>query len=529
MRSIISGIIGISFLHPSDKRTLSQFSFNDFLDYLRVAFLCKQVSPITETGKSIVYRQREAWLRYATSSLNSAVTLYRSNNNSLFTPAAATHRKDIRVALTIARLLASVPSDRPEKCWDESRDSLMNSSEDGAYLLCLLMEKQGNWKDVGNLFLQQKLLLPALFCFKIHDESFNESEFFLQLAANQTSPADVIFFTAAATLMDETANNVIQLATEAKKAGVVKWAVEILCAGWDKWKDSSKKIRGHVLLIECFEALKLPEISTVLMAGYEILCEMAEGAKFQQYKVKLRDLQRQHVGSNSNEERGKDVLRNLRYQLSLGSSELLAPLLLKALQERDEEELEQIIAHQRRSFATADRSKLPAPVRSNLLLPEAVLDIIQGRYPEGVRKLMDALLLSISAGLDDYLKLVIDILFDAEVRAGCLKVFSDEMKGIHTVEGLLRSSFLKDVEPAYSNAANSDFQFARLLRNSAELRAMRMFERAIDGVESRDGSFEAAMSCLDAATICVGQASRLKMLLKASFGFTSFKGSFTCS
>lgn len=519
IRSVISGVIGISFLHPSDKRDLSQFSFTNSLDYLRVAFLCKQVPPITETEKSIVYRQREAWLRYATSSLNSAVRLYRSNSNSLLTPAAATHRKNIRVALTIARLLASVPSDRAEQCWDESRNSLMNSSEDGAYLLCLLMEKQGNWKDVGNIFLQQKLLLPALFCFKIHDENFNESEFFLQLAAKQTSPADVIFFTAAATLMDETASNVIQLATEAKKAGEVKWAVEILCAGWDKWKDSSKKARGHALLIECFEALNLPEISTVLMAGYELLCEIAEGARLQQYKTKLRDLQRQHVSSNSNEERGKDILRNLRYQLCLGSSELFAPLLLKAFQERDEEELEQIIAHQRRSFATADRSKLPAPVRSNLLLPEAVLDIIKGHYPEGVRKLMDALLLSISAGLDDYIKLATDILFEVEVRAGCLKVLSDEMKGIHTVEGLLRSSFLKDVEPAYSNVTNSDFQFARVLRNSAELRVMRMFERAIDGVEARDGSFEAAMSCLDAATICVGQSSRLKMLLKATHHF----------
>jgi hypothetical protein len=517
LRSISSGVIGIHFLYPSSKRPFADFSqFRYALDYVRCAFLCSDVPPIDAPGEPFLYRQREAWLRFATASLAAAVKLYNLNR-SLHTAEATAFRTRVRVALTITRLLAASPDDsKPERCWDAARESLIDSADDGAYLLCLLVDTKGDWKAVGDLFLGRKWLVPALFAFQVNDDAFDEAAFLLELASRQPVQEDIIFFTAAAALVNEAAVNVIQLASVVKKAGYLKWAVEILCAMWEKWKDSSQSKKGHVLLMDCLETVTPKESPDVLMAGYTLLCTIMDGHKLIEYRNKLHALQNENINITNREAASQNFLRNLRYQVSLNSADLFAALLIKCFKELDVQELQHIIAYQTRIYAASDRTRLPAAVRANLLLPEAVLDILQGRCMEGLRKLLDALVMAVGAGTNEYLKLASEVLVDPATRATFLKLWRDGLGSTSTVSGLLSSAWLADVGASLDSSSSAEFQFARSLRNSPELRAFRMVERAVDGVSSRDGPFEAAMSCVDASVVCVGQAARLKMLLKAS-------------
>lgn len=517
--NIISGIIGVLFLYPKSRRTFAEFAFDGLHNFLQCAFLCKDVPPIDEIGKSIVYRQREAWIRFATSSLATAVALYR--RNSLQPQLIATFCAKVRVALVITRLLAISPVDNPENAWDATRESLLNSNEDGAFLLCLLMEKRGSWKAVGDAFLERKWLPMAIFAFKMSDrQAFDESDLMLSLASQQTSAADEVFFTAAAALFHETADNIISLATTIKKADQPRWALDILCAGWNKWKDSVKKVKGHILMVECLEMLTPVECDDVLMSGYELLCELVEGQRVTVYRSKLQVHYTRiaAIAAQAQQEAAQmDILRNLRYHLTVGSSESFSLLLLKAFKEEDSEELRHVMGYQTRIYTdTRDRSKLPAPVRANLLLPEAILDIIQGRCLEGLRKLFDALLMSVGAGKDDYLKLVAEITSHPKTRTTFLTLWCDQLRNCSTVCDLLTSSWLADIGANLDNTRSSEFQFTRILSNNPELRALRMFERAIDSVFTRDGPFEAAMSCIDATMICGGQGACLNLLLKAT-------------
>lgn len=529
-RRLLSGVVGLLWLHPTVKRSIADFRFgvHAAVDFLRCAFLCSEVPAITASGRSVVFRQREAWLRYAASSFAAAVSLGRQDND--FSSARAVQcRQRVRVALVMAKLLAEQPdAAQPGRCWDAARDELQAAEDDGLLPLCVLLDTRGDWKAVGDWMLARQWLLPALFAFKVHREGSSESELLVDLAAKQRAPADAVFFTAAATLVHETASNVLRLAQEVKKAQQTRWAIEILCASWDTWKDSAHRARGHALLVDCLEAVATPgdvDDEEVLRSGYQLLCGVVEGAKLQEYRAKLQAIERRRAPATAAAAaaaaagaptEADGALRTLRYQLALSSAELLTDLLRRSFRTQDVDEVERFVAFQRRTYAGADAARLPAPVRANLLLPEAVLCLLQRRTLEGMRKLHDAVVLSVGAGLDAFVQLAAELCALPASRVAFLVEWREQLRSCGSVAALLQSPWLADVGQALDSAAATDFQFARALSSSPELRAARLVERAVDNVASRNGPFEAAMSCLDAAVVCVGAAARVKMLLKAA-------------
>lgn len=516
VRRMASGVLGLLWLHPTAKRPFADFAFGDSIDFLRGAFLCSDVPPIEARGQSLVYRQREAWLRFAATSFAAAVALAR-HDGDLTTVRAVLLRKRVRVALVMAKLLAERPQEwLPEQCWDVARDDLRRGEDDGLLPLCVLLQQRGDWKATGDWLLGKQLLLPALFAYKVHDEGFSDSERLTALAARQATAADVVFYAAAAALVDETARNVLQLAKEAKKAQQTRWAIEILCASWDTWRESALKARGHALLVECLEAVAAPGEASdedVLCAGYRLLCGLVAGERLQEYQTKLQAIERRRRPAAASAE---SPLRALRHQLALTSAELLADLLRNSFAANDVDELRSFIALQQRTYAAADRARLPAPVRANLLLPEAVLSLLQGRALDGLRTLHDAVVLSASSGLNVFVQLAAELAAKPATRIALLTEWRDQLRRCDSVAALLASPWLADVGQALDTAAAADFQFVHTLRNSPELRAARLVERAVDNVASRDGPFEAAMSSLDAAVVCAGPASRVTMLLKAA-------------
>lgn len=515
IRETLSGVLILHTAYTDQKQPFSQFQFSNALDYIRCAFLCSEVMPVTLSDKSYTQCMRDAWLQFALTSLTAAANAY-VRENSVLHKHVSTLLTQVRIALSIARMLAVTPHDGlPLQCWDADRTSFIESGEDGLLILCLLSTYK-SWQAVGDFLFAQKWLVPAFYAYKISSDQFSESEFMKSQVTLQQTTGDKIFYLTAAALLDESTSNVLALATLIKSEIDPKWAIEILCVSHPTWSKSALKAKGHLLLVSCFESLGSAEDSNVLMAGYHLLVQLLDGNSVREVTRKLNTLQTANIPSAQNN--SGSVFDRLRYQFSLNSPELLSSMLLKAFKECDYEELKRIVEHVSHTYAdVSDISRLPHSVLATLMLPQAVLDIVEGRCMVGVRALLDSLLMSFGAGMKEYSVLAAEVLSDPHTRLAFQFMWRNELKRCVRLNDLLAIPWLSDLQQEFDNSASAEFKFGNLLRNSAELRSLRLTEKAVDGVVRRDGPFEAAMCCLDLISICPGQAALTKMLLKAAW------------
>jgi hypothetical protein len=516
LHEVISGILVLHSTFPDLKRSFSEFSFHDLRDYLRCAFLCKDVPAVTLPDHSFVYCQREAWIRFASGSLNDTITCFLQHRN-IGHPDIQSGFAKIRVGICIARLLASHPADdRPLHCWDAKRASFIDSEDETSLLLCLLFDFR-NWTAVGDYLLSCRWLLPTLFSYKMADDSFDESEFLSHLASQQRTSEDTFFYLAAATLLKETPKNVLSLAVQLKEMNQIPWAIEVLCASTDIWGNSPQRTKAHLLLLQCFETIKPPEVPHVLLAGYRLLLDQLDGSASRDISSKLRQLEAS-VAPEHTADPLETIRRTLKYQQSLNSPELLAKILSEAFKNCDVEELRRVVEYGINAYASVpDRANLPGPIRANLMIPQALLEIVEGQVMIGVQRLVDALVLSSGSGAQEYSKLVAEVLTDPQSRYFFLMQLRDQLKSCVDLTTFLSMPWFADAKEVFSHLSGGEFKSARILRNSPELRGLRQTERAVDGVLQRDGPFEAAMCCLDLMSICPGHPVLVKMLLKASW------------